>query len=73
MDSGLSITGGMCGDARFEKTLAFMEDPKVRSGIDWWINIRVSVCQLRRMDSFGPSVSSLRQSKFCMKLMVNRR
>jgi hypothetical protein len=42
---------------RFEKTLASTRKiQKRRSGSYWvlWFNIRGSVCQLRRLDSFGP-------------------
>jgi hypothetical protein len=44
MDSGLSITGGMCGDdARFEKHLPLTRKiQRRRSGSYWvlWLNIR---------------------------------
>jgi hypothetical protein len=58
MDSGLSITGGMCGDdARFEKHLPRTRKiQKKASGSYWvlWLNIRGFVCQLRRLDSLWP-------------------
>jgi hypothetical protein len=77
MDSGLSITGGMCGDdARFEKTLASYKAKRgevVLIGF-YGSTLEVSYASLVVGFHLAQSASSLsHQQIFYMKLMVNRR
>jgi hypothetical protein len=72
MDSGLSITGGMCGDdARFEKPLASYR--KIQEGEVVLIGFYGSTLEVSYA-SYGGWIPFVRQRRiFFMKLMVNRR